>query len=400
MVASPIHSYPSGTSDSSCAGIRRSPRCWQYMQAKGGTGLSKNLSVLGGGNTAFSIAANLALKGYEITLYELPSFAASVAPLEGNREIRLTGVDEQGSAHIHRVTCEMGEAAENDLLLISIPSYGHQAFADALVPHLRPGHIVVLLPGNLGSLAFARQAREAGRDQGVLFTETDTAPYVCRKLGPAHAHIWGVVTGLGLGVFPARESERAVEALSGVFPGIWAYQHAAACGLNATNPIVHPAGVLMNAGRIEYARGEFYFYEEGVMPGVVRAIKAVDSERLAVAAALGTTLDTVEENYWKGGFGPRGDLWATINGSRMLTQLRAPGSLETRWLTEDIPFGIATWALLGQDQGVPTPVLRALTDLGSAVTGEEFWRSARTPADLGVAGLSPGRMVEYLTEGK
>ncbi len=362
--------------------------------------MSRKLTVLGGGNTAFSIASNLTLRGYEVTLYEIPSFAASVAPLEGNNEIRLTGVAEQGTARIHRVTCDVREALESDLLLMSIPSYGHQAFADVLVPHLRPGHILAVLPGNCGSLAFARQAREAGRAGGVIFAEVDTAPYVCRKLGPAHAHIWGIVSGLGMGVFPGKESARAVDALADVFPGIWAYPHALACGLNATNPIVHPAGVLMNAGRVEYSRGEFYFYEEGVTPAVVRAIKAVDAERLAVAAAVGTTLDTVEENYWKGGFGPRGDLWGVINGSRMLTQLRAPGSLETRWLTEDIPFGIATWSLIGREQGVETPILKALTDLGSVVTGLDCWKAARTPAHLGIAGMGRERVLEYLAEGR
>ncbi|MHB9091262.1 MAG: NAD/NADP octopine/nopaline dehydrogenase family protein [Chloroflexota bacterium] len=315
------------------------------------------------------------------------------------QEIRLSGVAEQGLARIGRVTTNVGEAAEADLLLVPVPSYAHKPFAEALISHLRPGHIVALLPGNLGSLALAKLARAAGKAEGVVFAEVDTAPFVCRKLGPAHAHIWGVVTGLGLGVFPARESARAVAALADVFPGIWAYPHALACGLNATNPVVHPAGVLMNAGRIEYSKGEFYFYEEGVTPGVVRAIKAVDAERLAVAAQLGIDLDPVEENYWKGGFGPRGDLWATINGSRMLTQLRAPGSLETRWLTEDIPFGIASWALIGNEQGVQTPTMRALTDLGSAVTGMDCWQAARTPTDLGIAGLRPDQITHYLHEG-
>lgn len=361
---------------------------------------ARTLSVLGGGNTGFALAANLALKGYDVTLWEIPSQAATLAPLEGKQEIKLTGVAEQGNARIGRVTTDIAVAAAADLLLVPVPSYAHRPFAEALLPHLRPGHIVALLPGNLGSLAFAKLAREVGRDRGVIFAEVDTAPYVCRKLGPAHAHIWGVVTGLGLGVFPARESEKAVAALADVFPGIWAYPHALACGLNATNPVMHPAGVLMNAGRIEYARGEFYFYEEGVTPGVVRAVKAVDAERLAIAAALGLTLDPVEENYWKGGFGPRGDLWATINGSRMLTQLRAPGSLETRWLTEDIPFGIATWALIGQEHGVPTPTMRALTDLGSVVTGIDCWQAARKPADLGIAGLSSDRLAAYLAEGR
>jgi len=36
-------------------------------------------------------------------------------------------------------------------------------------------------------------------------------------------------------------------------------------------------GVLMNAGRIEYSRGEFYFYEEGVSSSVAKVIEKVDS---------------------------------------------------------------------------------------------------------------------------
>ena len=59
----------------------------------------------------------------------------------------------------------------------------------------------------------------------------------------------------------------------------------------------------MNAGRIEYSRGDFYFYEEGVMPGVCRVIYAVDRERLAVAAALGCELTPVDEAFHSAGFG-------------------------------------------------------------------------------------------------
>ena len=33
----------------------------------------------------------------------------------------------------------------------------------------------------------------------------------------------------------------------------------------------------MNAGRIEYSRGEFYFYEEGVSSSVAKVIEKVDS---------------------------------------------------------------------------------------------------------------------------
>src|SRR5262249_32376275 len=162
------------------------------------------------------------------------------------------------------------------------------------------------------------------------------------------------------------------------------YPHALACGLAAMNPVVHPAGVLLNAGRIEHARGEFYFYEEGVTPGVCRLIKAVDAERLAIARVLGVDLLPVEVAFHAAGFGPKGDLWAAINGSRMLTQLRAPGTLDSRWLLEDVPYGLAAWSLLGGQLGVPTPVMRGIVELASAMLGIDFAKTARTPQQLGI----------------
>jgi opine dehydrogenase len=127
---------------------------------------------------------------------------------------------------------------------------------------------------------------------------------------------------------------------------------------------------------------------------------AVDAERRAIGTRLGLTLEPVAEAYWRAGFGPRGNLWATINGSRMLTQLRAPGSLDTRWLLEDIPYGIATWAALGRQFDVPTPVMSALTDLGTAVTGQDLRAATRTPADLGIAHFDTNALENYLINGE
>ncbi len=222
--------------------------------------------------------------------------------------------------------------------------------------------------------------------EGVIVAEADTAPYVCRKAAPDRAVIWGTVTGLGIGVEPASQTNEAMPALRELFPGAVAYDSALEAGLSALNPVVHPPGVLMNAGRIERSRGEFWFYEEGVTPSVVRVIEAVDRERLSVGAALGLQLTPVAEAFHRAGFGPAGDFWATINGSRMLTALRAPGQVETRWLTEDIPYGLATWSLLGDSKGIDTPVIDALISLASATLGRDFWSEARDLAQLGLSG--------------
>ncbi|MGH2352427.1 MAG: NAD/NADP octopine/nopaline dehydrogenase family protein [Chloroflexota bacterium] len=359
--------------------------------------------VLGGGNTAFSVAAKLALEGREVVLWEAPSQAASIAPIRQSRQIKLTGAGGEGTATLAAVTTDAGEAlAAGDVLLAPVPSYAHAPFGELLLPHLRREHLLALLPGNLGSLAFARWLRErrgTPSGDGRVIAESDTAPYVCRKLGPDHAHIWGVVPGLGIGVFPAAETERALAALEPLFPGVHAYPHALAAGLGAMNPIVHPPGVLMNAGRIEYSKGEFYFYEEGVTPGVVRAIEALDDERRAIGGALGLDLAPVAEAFHAAGFGPKGDLWAAINGSRMLTQLKAPGSLQTRWLSEDVPYGLRTWAELGEQMGVPAPVMRALVALGDVVLGVDSWQTGRSLADLGIAGMARDSLERYLATG-
>jgi opine dehydrogenase len=316
-----------------------------------------------------------------------------------SKQIALDGVAQRGTACLHAVTTDVAQAlAANDLVLLIVPAYAHKPFAEACAPHLRSGHVVVLMPGTLGSLEFARIVRQHG-DRDLVLAETDTAPYVCRKVAPGAAHIWGVVSGLGLGVFPATQTERVQVLLEPLFPGVRTYPHVLACGLAAMNPVVHPAGVLLNAGRIEHARGDFYFYEEGVTPAVCRLIYAVDRERLALARALGLDLPPVDVAFHAAGFGPRGDLWATINGSHMLTQLRAPGALETRWLTEDVPYGLAAWALLGEQLGVATPTLRALVDLTAAALGAEFWPKARTPHHLGIAGLSRESLLEFVRTG-
>ena len=364
--------------------------------------MATDVTVLGAGNTGFAVAANLSLAGHSVTLGELPAFPEAIAPVRASRRIELLGVAHTGSARIAEITDDVASAAAaSDTLLVIVPAYGHAPWAEALAPHLRDDQTLTLMPGTLGALEVARILREAGAPP-IPVAETDTAPYVCRKTGPAEATIWGVVPHMGLGAFPASATGRVHAGLERFFPGIVALPDVFACGLGAMNPVVHPPGVLLNAGRIERSRGEFYFYDEGVTPGVVDAIMALDSERRAVAAALGHQLPDAAQAFHAAGFGPQADppdLWATINGSQMLTALKAPGQLDTRWLSEDVPFGLRAWSGLGDAVEVPTPVMDAVITLGLTVLHEPLDTNRRTLADMGLEGMDRDGMLEYAREG-
>ena len=378
----------------------------------------RDLTVLGGGNTAFATAANLSLRGFRVTLCEHPSFAWTLDPVRKTGRIQLDGVAGQGTAEIQQFTTDFSVGLRNDLLLAIIPAYAHKPFAEACRPHLREGHVMVLLPGTLGVLEVAQiLGLEALGHPGVTLAETDTAPYVCRKVAPDAAHIWGVVASLGLGVLPSRDGDRVAELLGELFTvdgldpaetrsstdsrsAISLYSHVLECGLSAMNPVVHPPGVLMNSGRVEYSKGEFYFYEEGVTPAVCQVIYALDAERRAIGHALGLELAAVDEAFHQAGFGPKGDLWSTINGSQMLTQLRAPGAVNTRWLTEDVPYGIAAWGSLADQLGVSSTLMRSLLNLASAALSQDFLQEARTVEKLGIAGMERDELLSYVTSGR
>ena len=48
---------------------------------------NETIAVMGGGNTAFAVAASLTLRGYDIALCELPGFAEMVEPIAAHRTI-------------------------------------------------------------------------------------------------------------------------------------------------------------------------------------------------------------------------------------------------------------------------------------------------------------------------
>ena len=99
----------------------------------------------------------------------------------------------------------------SDVLIAPVPSYAHAPLVEAIGEYLEPRHILALTPGNLGTLAVAELLRRSQPSSTLpLLVETDTAPYVCRKLGPDHAHIWGVVPAMGAGTYPASRSAEAM----------------------------------------------------------------------------------------------------------------------------------------------------------------------------------------------
>ncbi len=100
------------------------------------------------------------------------------------------------------------------------------------------------------------------------------------------------------------------------------------------------------------------------------------------------------------GYGPKGDLWECLKGSKGLTPIKGPTSLSNRYVSEDIPIGLVCWSQLGDMVGVPTPLMQATVEIGIAISGVNYWRVGRTLHRCGLSGMTADELVQYAETGE
>ena len=74
--------------------------------------------------------------------------------------------------------------------------------------------------------------------------------------------------------------------------------------------------------------------------------------------------------------------------------------LDRRWLTEDIPYGIATLSKIGKQFGIDTPIIDSIVGLGSIVMGLDGWTAGRGPIEFGISGMSKEAHKQYPETGE
>jgi opine dehydrogenase len=361
------------------------------------------VSVLGAGNGGCAIAGDLARRGVDCTLFDMPAFAHVLEPIREAGGLRLTGVLGDVTVTLPRITTEIGEAVEEaSVLVVAVPAFAQASFAAAMAPHLRPGHTVVLTPGSTGgALAVAESLRRSGSLDGVSVAETLSLPFACRKSDPVTVHVAGVKRDLPVAAFPASRNAGVADALVGVFPeGISLAANVLETSLNNMNATAHPVPVVLNAGWIETTAGDFRFYADGVSPAVARVMDAVDADRLKLVAALG--LPAVPATEWdRRMYGLTGATTYELNrDSWVHRDIRAPRELRTRYLLEDVPFGLVPIASLAHALGIDTPTIDLVVDLATLLAEEDLRAQGRTAASLGLAGLDAAGMLRLVETGR
>lgn len=360
-----------------------------------------HFTVIGAGHGGKAMAAHLALLEFPVTLYNRTAdHITAIKELSG---IHLDGVEggPRGFGKLAKVTSDMGEALQHaDMVMVVVPSSAHADIARAAAPQLRDGQIVVLHPGRTcGAIEFAKVLRDQGCKADVTVAETETFIYASRSDGPAQARIFRIKEAVPLAALPAYRTQDVLGIIRQAYPEFIDGGNVLQTGLNNMGAIFHPALTLLNSGWIEATHGDYQFYIDGVTPSVARVLEALDRERVTVAASLGLRARTAME-WLKLAYDSTGEnLEEAIHNQPGYYGIKAPPTLNHRYIFEDVPMSLVPIASLGQRYGVSVPGMDAIVRLACIIHRTDYWRRGRTIDKLGINNLSVSELTRWVNEG-
>ena len=359
------------------------------------------ITVIGAGHGGKAMAAHLAMEEFPITLYNRT--AEHVAAIKELGGIYLESFDAgpRGFGKLVKVTSSIAEALEKaEMVMVVVPSSAHADIAKACAPYLTDGQIVILHPGRTcGAIEFSKVIRDNGCIADVSIAEAETFIYASRSDGPAQARIFRIKEAVPLAALPSYRNQLVLDQIHEVFPQFIDGGNVLQTGMNNMGAIFHPALTILNSGWIESTHGDFQFYIDGVTTSVARVLEALDRERVTVAAAIGiralTGMEWLNLSYDAVGE----DLNEAIHNQPGYYGIKAPPTLNHRYIFEDVPMSLVPIASLGQRYGVSVTGIDGIIKLASIIHRTDYWRRGRTIEKLGINNLSTDELIHFVKEG-
>lgn len=361
--------------------------------------MDKAVAVLGGGNGGRCMAADLTLRGYKVNFCEHPDFKDKIKGILETGTIDLVGVDVSGTAKIHKVTTVFEEALENaDLINIIMPSFAHETFFQEIIPFLKDGQTVIVWAGDFGSIRLFNLLKERCPEKKVFVAETNTLPYGARITPEGWIDYHVFAPKVLISCLPAVDTGKVLEKAKTFWPGLVAADNVIAAALSNPNPLCHPPGAILNTGRIQYSKGDFYMYKEGITEAVARVIESVYEETLALAEALNSEIVHYEHHEF---MTPASIMSIALQApfdtlGIMAARVKGPQTIEDRYITEDLPYGLVPMSELGKKLGVKTPVIDALVNLGCIICKANYWETGRTFKKLGIEAMDKNELIKFI----
>ncbi len=339
----------------------------------------QKISIIGAGHGGLALAAHFATYGAQVTLCaELDHLGFSKAVINNGNNITIKNhiTNKLTTATIFEVTHDYKTALYNsDIIYIVTPSFAHEVVFIKVLPYIENRHKIITLAGNFSSIIFNNILQKSDIHKQCLLADISSLPYACRVDSTGSTvDIFGIKNQMGIAAIPALRTNEILESLRKNFPTkLMAYKNPLELGLNITSGISHTIPAIFNAGRIGKGKEKFYFYREGVSEHTSVLLEQLDHDRQYIGSLynlkLPKYLDLMDEFY--------GNRYQSIYEFFTKTpvhnaQKLCPNSLSERYVSQDIPYVIVPWYVLGKAKGFESVIMRNLIEIASLINNKDY----------------------------
>lgn len=356
------------------------------------------IAVIGAGNGGQAIAGYLAMQGYETSLYDKDVNKIEELKLKGGIELTNRIV---GFGKINNITADIGEAVKGaDIVMVTTVANAHSAIAKSIAPFVEDGMTIILNPGRTcGALVFNQTLRIEGCAKRYYLGEAQTLVYACRIIENGKVNIIGIKDEVLIAGLPASDTDHILSTVKTIYPCFVRAENVLRTSLENIGAMFHPCVCLFNAATIE-RQNEFWFYRD-MTEQVARFIEKFDAERLAVGKAYGIDLLNVTEWIKFAYKETQGNtLCERMKNNPAYHDIKAPGTIFTRQLTEDIPTGVLPIMELGKTAGVDVHLHESMLNIIESLLGMDLHSDGRSLKNLGFENMNKADILNYIANGE
>lgn len=184
------------------------------------------------------------------------------------------------------------------------------------------------------------------------------------------------------------------------YPQIRSGKNILETSLGSANAIMHPAPTILNTSMIE-SRHEWLYYLEGITPTIGAFVENLDQERVALGRSFGLDLPSIREWYRLAYCTEGTSLSEMYRKNPAYEKIKGQKEVRTRYILEDIPYGLVPMIELGKMQGLALERMNLVARLGQLLLRDDaFIARGRTLKNLGLDSMSAERFARFLETGE
>ena len=350
------------------------------------------VGIAGAGAVAFGSAARLVQNGHDPMLWSPSGFGT--ADLLANSAVndastpKVTSTGAIESTFTPRIaTTPQQLTDENEVILLALPANGHIDVMNTLAPSIRADQTIIISShSSLGAL-YLSQLLSIRNVQPPIVAWGTTAVTARRPSG-VEVQVCTVRTQIDVCTVPESASEHGLKVCQSLFGDVFKQRDGIlAISLSNLNAQNHLGIALGNMSRME--RAESWSQGLNITPNIGRLLEALDKERLAIAEAVGVQVRTVQEHFSLSFHVPIASV-SEMNQQmvRKGNDVNGPASADSRYVTEDVPYGLTLIVELGKMVGKPALLHESGIRIVSAMYGRDFGRENGLLNALDLAGVT------------